>query len=132
MLCAKCQQREATCHVNSFTFPAGEMTKSDLCEQCFEESTPYGAEVTAAFRSGCHYCGGEPVCSAPDLGAGDAGQKTVALCGSCNEELYRLVNLRFPGLMDGSITKEQIADPAAIFTEIHEHMKKWASDRRGP
>jgi len=132
MLCDKCQQREATCYVFSFTFPAGEApATSNLCSECFEASSPasHTQKVVAALRACCCYCGGEPVNTGPDLSAALSGKhKTAGLCGPCSHEFYRLVALKLPGLQSGWIDQEQNTI-TVVYAEIHEHMKKWVAER---
>jgi len=40
-----------------------------------------------------------------------------------------VMSSKIPGMGHGSITPEQAANLPAIFTELHEHMKKWVLDR---
>jgi hypothetical protein len=139
MLCENCRQREATHHETNITVicgessiseTAGNLTKSDLCDVCFEASGPDARELMAAWKAGCAYCGGEPICTTPDLSAaGGDEHKTAVVCEACNRELSRCINLKLPGLAGRSITPEQTANLKAIFSEIHEHMKKWVSER---
>jgi hypothetical protein len=39
------------------------------------------------------------------------------------------MSVKLPGMGRGSIAPEQAANLPAIFTEVHEHMKKWVLDR---
>ena len=131
MLCEKCQQREATCHM---TFASGNIdevpTTADLCGECFEASSPLAREALAELRAGCCYCGGEPYCSCIDLSVAlHRGPKTRVLCNPCSKEFYRVMRLKVPGMGRGIITPEQAANLPTIFAELHEHMKKWVSER---
>src|SRR5208282_6590816 len=134
MLCEKCQQREATCHVTSITCRDGDAptttddtpTTTNLCSECFEASSPQAHEMEAAWRAGCCYCGGEPVSSSVDLSAAASGEhKYSALCGPCKREYSRLFELKFPGMATFSMTPEQMANLQsanipALFEEMHE------------
>ena len=131
MLCEKCQQREATYHVTNVTSGSDDApTTSDLCRECFEASSPAARELAIELQAGCCYCGGEPFCACPDLPAAlSSGHRTRAICRLCWQEFSRVMSLKLPGMARGSITPEQAASLPAIFTELHEHMKKWISDR---
>lgn len=39
------------------------------------------------------------------------------------------MQMKVPGMRSGSITPEQAANLPTIFAELHEHMKKWVSER---
>jgi hypothetical protein len=140
MLCDKCQQREATHHVHHFTSHCDETGRattadgspamSNLCNECFGDSSPSAREIKAAWAAGCFYCGGEPIMTAPDLSAAPRNeQKTTVLCEPCSGEFFRCAGIKFPGMADGSITPRQAANSMAVLSEIHEHMKKWVSER---
>jgi protein-arginine kinase activator protein McsA len=142
MLCEKCQQREATHHEFNVTVNCDERgvvpsasdthTEGHLCDECYETSSPFAREVTAAWEAGCVYCGGEPIMTAPNLSSALLEEdKIVVLCERCGQEFFRCMNVKFPGLAEGSITPEQIAHLKATFSEIHEQMKKWVSERDG-
>jgi len=141
MLCENCHQREATHHEYSFNFTADGSehgsaqltdapTESNLCDECFENCSPDARELTAAWKAGCTYCGGEPIMTTSDLsGVPRHEPKTTVLCERCSREFSRCLKLKFPGMADGSITPEQMASLKAIFSDIHDHMKKWVSER---
>ena len=131
MLCEKCQRREATCHVTNVTSRADDVpTTSNLCGECFEAFSPDAREFAAGLKAGCCYCGGEPYCACPDLAAALSGaHRTRAICRLCWQEFSRVMSLKLPGMERGSIAPEEAANLPAIFTELHEHMKKWVLDR---
>jgi len=131
MLCEKCQQRDATCHITVATSNSDEEpTTADLCSECFAASNPIGREVAAELRAGCCYCGGESYCACPDLPVAlQGGHKTRAICNLCWQEFNRVMQMKVPGMRSGSITPEQAANLPTIFAELHEHMKKWVSER---
>ena len=141
MLCENCHQREATHHEHIFNFTAdgGEHgsaqladapSESNLCEVCFEDPSPDTREMTAAWKAGCSYCGGEPIMTMSNLsGVTSHERKTTVLCERCSREFSRCLKLKFPGVADDSITPEQMAGLKAIFSEIHDHLKKWVSER---
>jgi len=131
MLCEKCQQREATCHITNVTSGSDEApTTSDLCSECFEASSPAARDLAAEIQAGCCYCGGESFCACPDLAAALAGgHRTRAICKLCWQEFDRVMSSKIPSLGRGSITPKEAANLPAIFSEVHEHMKKWVSDR---
>jgi len=131
MLCDKCQQREATRHITNVTSTAGDVpTTRDLCSECFETFSPITRDLAAELRAGCCYCGGEPYCACPDLAAALSGaHRTRAICSRCWQEFSRVMSVKLPGMGRGSIAPEQAANLPAIFTEVHEHMKKWVLDR---
>lgn len=132
MLCDKCQQREATCHVINFTAPDGDAPgMSNLCSECFESSSPvsFTQEVATALQGACCYCGGKPVNVGPDLSAALSGKHIMAaLCGPCSSEFYRVLALKLPGLKAGWLGQDQNAI-AGVHAEMHEHMKKWVAER---
>src|ERR1035441_396014 len=99
MLCDKCQQREATCHITNATSIAGDVpTTSDLCSECFETSSPIAREVATAWQAGCCYCGGEPYCGCPDLSVVLSGvHRRRAICRQCWQEFNRVMLLKLPG-----------------------------------
>ncbi len=139
MLCENCHQCEATHHEINITVicgesgtseTAGDPTQSNLCDECFEDSSPDARELTSAWKAGCAYCGGESICTTPDLSAALRDEhKTAVLCERCSREFSRCLNLKLPGMADGSITPAQMGNLKTIFAEIHDHIKKWVSER---
>ena len=131
MLCDKCQQREATRYITNVTSIAGDVpTTSDLCGECFETFSPTTRDLAAELRAGCCYCGGEPFCACPDLSVVLSGvHRTRAICKDCWQEFNRVMSVKLPGMRRGSVAPEEAANLPATFTELHEHIKKWVSER---
>ena len=125
MLCERCNQREATVHT---TTVAGDNTKTvNLCAECFEGTDP---DMVSHFQEGCHYCGGEFNCTAPDLSAASFGkQKLWALCSRCAEEYYGYYNRKLPGLGAAKLTPEHVSQLPDFLAELDWHMKQWVSEK---
>lgn len=129
MLCEICRQREATVHETNVVGDA--VTTQDVCRECFEIAEPSEArELMGVFSAGCHYCGGEPHCTCPDL-TGDA-EKLWTLCANCAQEFYRFMDVKLPGLSEGKVEPEVALQVPMILAELDRHMKQWVSDRHSP
>jgi protein-arginine kinase activator protein McsA len=129
MICDVCHEREATVHTTHVTDDV--LTKQDLCSECFELGMPSQAnESFSVFQSGCHYCGGTPGSTCPDLSAAaGVDLKLRALCGSCAQEFYRFVGLKLPEFAKGGIAPAQMSQVVTIFAQLDRHMKQWVSER---
>jgi protein-arginine kinase activator protein McsA len=131
MLCEICCEREATNHT---TKVAGDVTTtSNLCTECFKTVEPSLAQkLSSAFQAGCHYCGGQPDCTAPDLSAGPSDkQALVALCKRCALEFYAFFNRKLPRLGTAKMTPAELARVPTMLAELDQHMRDWVS-QRGP
>ncbi len=129
MRCEICHEREATIHDTKVEGDV--ITSSNICPECFEATEPKRSqELFSIFQAGCHYCGGEPDCTAPDLSADLRGEQRLwALCKRCRREFYRFCNQKLPGFGQAKMAPEQIAQVPALLAELDEHMKKWVSER---
>ena len=125
MHCEQCHQREATVH--NTTVAGDNTTTVNLCVECFEAADP---DMASLLQAGCHYCGGEFNCTAPDLSAESFGkQKLWALCRRCAEEFHGHYNRNLPGLGAAKLTPEHMSQLPGFLAELDRHMKQWVSER---
>jgi protein-arginine kinase activator protein McsA len=113
MLCEKCQQREATCHITNVQ--GDSMAKSDLCEDCYRSSEVAESPI---FESKCTYCGGEGIFGTSISGPGRE-QAALTLCERCVDEYFSTMKEK----MSPELPEEK------LLAEVDEHMKKWVKGR---
>jgi uncharacterized repeat protein (TIGR04138 family) len=117
MLCERCKQRQATVFMTAII--GGEMSKTNLCQECFESEHPDAAaqadaQLEAQLESGCRYCG---------------RQCRATLCRRCAVEYQRIMKLKGFFTLDRDITEETMARRLRIMQEVEAHMKKWVAER---
>ena len=129
MLCEKCHQREATCHVS--IIEGGIVKSKDLCIECHEASSPKAGEFLAAQRNArCEYCGGQPCAGGTDVLALVTGvQKLKFMCMPCSMEHNRYIRQQMQQDASGLSQQEQLALLRKLDKEADEHMKQWVSER---
>jgi protein-arginine kinase activator protein McsA len=131
MLCEKCQQNEATCHIITIE---GDVSESkDLCSECYEASSPEAGELASAQREAqCEYCGGQPCAGGIDFLAMATGvQKFTFMCMPCTMEHNRYIRERLLPEASALSQHEQLAMLRTLNEEADNYMKKWVSER-GP
>ena len=128
MLCEKCQEREATCHIT--TIDGGISKSRDLCSECCEAGSPEAREFAAAQREArCEYCGGQTCAGGTDFLALVTGvQKMKFMCMPCSMEHNRYIRQRIPDASELS-QQEQFAALRTLSDEADKHMKRWVSER---
>ena len=129
MLCDVCHKREATIHNTKIV--GDSLSTTNLCTECLASADPGLAQsLTSASETGCHYCGGEPDCSCPDLTAASVGaQKSCWLCSHCAQEFYDYADRKLPGLASGKFAPEQVAQVTTILAKLDQHMRQWVLER---
>jgi DNA-directed RNA polymerase subunit RPC12/RpoP len=111
------------------------MTKSDLCNECFEASSPAAKELSSAARAArCQYCGGQPCAGGTDFMAMGTGiQRMKYMCMPCSMEYHRFVQRESRQLLAQGASNlsqmEQIAALQKVQEAAESHMKKWISNR---
>lgn len=130
MLCERCHQREATCHVHTIIDRAT-LLKS-LCARCFESYSPEGREVLERQRDArCEYCGGQPYSCETDVrGLAYGIERTRYMCQSCSGEHERYYQERLDQDFSGLSEKEQLELLRKLDDAADEHMKQWVARRR--
>jgi protein-arginine kinase activator protein McsA len=129
MICEKCQQNEATCHICTIE---GDIMKSiDLCSECHEASSPEARELAAAQREArCEYCGGQPCSGGTDIFAMMTGvQKLKFMCMPCSMEHNQYVQQQLQRDATGLSQQDQLTLLRRLDKETDKHMKQWASER---
>jgi len=129
MLCEKCQEHEATCHIT--TIEGGISKSRDLCSECYEAGSPEAREFAAAQRKArCEYCGGQPCAGGTDFLALVTGvQKMKFMCMPCSMEHNRYIQQQLQQDASGLSQQEQLAAPHILRDEADKHMKQWVSER---
>ena len=132
MLCAKCQQNEATCHIT--TIVGDTSTSTDLCSDCHEADSPEAREFTAAQRDArCEYCGGQPAGGGTDIFAMITGvQKLKFMCMPCSLEYNRYLQQQLQEDASGLSQHEQLAVLRALNEEADKYMRQWVSEKGSP
>ncbi|HEY3897391.1 MAG TPA: Minf_1886 family protein [Chthoniobacter sp.] len=97
----------------------GEMSKMNLCQECFESEHPDAAsqaesQLAAQLEAGCRYCG---------------RQCRATLCRRCAVEYQRIMKLKGFFTLDREVTEESMAKRLRIVQEVEAHMRKWVSER---
>ena len=97
----------------------GEMSKMNLCQECFESEHPDAAaqaesQLAAQLEAGCRYCG-RP-CRA-------------TLCRRCAVEYQRILKFKGFFTLDREVSEETMARRLRIMQEVEAHMRKWVSER---
>ena len=127
MLCASCQQREATCHVTSII--GDHIHKRDYCQECFEALSP-GAGTLAAAAARCDYCGGQAFSEGTDVLALLTGvEQARFMCLPCNTEFQRYTLQELAALPAELPHQKQLSALASLRDRRDAHMKQWVSNR---
>jgi hypothetical protein len=125
MLCEKCYEREANCHVCSII--NGVMTTSELCIECHEASSPETRELRNAR---CEYCCGQANSGGSDIFASMAGvERRKYMCNLCSPEYHRYIQLRLERIDFKLPQQEQIPLLLTLNEEVREHMIQWVAER---
>ena len=129
MLCDSCHQRPATCHIVSIVDDV-QQTR-DLCEECWEASSPEAKELASAQREArCEYCGGQPCAGGTDfLALGTGMQRMKFMCMPCTLECQRFTEEELPRVPGGLSPPEQLTSIRMLRDKVDEHMKQWVSGR---
>jgi uncharacterized repeat protein (TIGR04138 family) len=113
MLCERCKEREATVFMT--TIICGEMSKTILCQQCFETEHPEAAlQAQVQIEAGCRFCG---------------RQCGSTICQRCSDEFVRILKSKGFSSHTSDLTQEQLADKMRIMQEVEAHMKEWVAEQ---
>jgi len=130
MLCEKCHQREANCHVHTIIDRA--LLHKSLCAECFATYSPGGKEALDGQRDArCEYCGGLPYSRDADPQALAYGsERTKYMCQRCSNEHERYFRERMGKNIFGLSEKEQLELLRKLDADADKHMKLWVAKRR--
>lgn len=129
VLCEKCQENEATVHL---TMVGDRLSQSkDLCEECYEATSPQFRALSAAQKDArCEYCGAQPCIYGSDILALATGvQKLKFMCTPCSIEYNRYIQDSLLGSPPGLSQREQVELIRKLDQETALHMKRWVSQR---
>jgi protein-arginine kinase activator protein McsA len=129
MLCEKCNERDATVH--SINIVKGVSKKVDLCDECFEASSPEGKEFASTMHdANCEYCGGQPCAGGTDVLALGVGiQQMKFMCMPCSMEYNRYIQQELQQISENLPQQEQLALLGKLREQADKHMKQWISDK---
>lgn len=128
MLCNSCQQRLATCHTVNIV--DGVTRTRDLCQACFDASSPAATEFASTLRDArCEYCGSQPCFGGTDFLALVTGvQKQRFMCFPCSMEHNRFVQQELERDASGVSPQEQLSLIRKLNEKADQHMKQWVSE----
>lgn len=109
------------------------MQKRDLCQECYEASSPDARGFASAQRDArCEYCGGQPCAGGTDFLAMVTGiQKLKFMCMPCSMEHNRYIQEHLQPDASALTQGEQLALLRKLNEDADLHMKQWVSQRGG-
>jgi protein-arginine kinase activator protein McsA len=131
IFCEACHNRPATHCICD----GGTGKSSNLCEECFQSSTPSDFSPSAATvrDAHCQYCGGQPCTIRTDIVALMSGVKKMKfVCLPCSREHSQFIKRQLqPILQDASRLSqlEQLTLLQKLDREADEYLKTWVSER---
>jgi protein-arginine kinase activator protein McsA len=126
-LCEKCHERKATVHSNNIL--NGNVQTIDLCNECFEASSPGAKEFSTKARDArCEYCGGQPCAGCSDIMAFVMGiEQMKFMCMPCSMEYNRYIQQELQQDSTKLPRQEQLTVLGKLREQADKHMKQWIS-----
>jgi protein-arginine kinase activator protein McsA len=131
MLCERCHNREATCHIVEMA--VGVEQVRDFCAECAEVSaSPELKSILDQTKDAvCEFCGRSPAGTSADMFAlMRAVSRLRHMCLECSQEYHRFVLRSLSGVNPNLSQAEQLNVLTKMATEADSDMRNWTKQRK--